>query len=193
VTCGTTTAVGVTHHCVMQDTALVALFTGSSTAIVAALGGAWPVLAENRRARHERQRILNEQEAERKAAHARRLRRGLTRTRSAVLLLAVTVRVCMDIRGSEHARLNEQDLVDALARARDCYFRANVTIESLRTLVGDNDQALSAIEKLLSAVAEAFSHVRSANSARVDPDQAEALIRRELREVSEAVRTASEK
>jgi hypothetical protein len=177
----------------MQDTALVALFTGSSTAIVAALGGAWPVLAENRRARHERQRIQNDEEAERKAAHARRLRRGLARTRAAVLLLAVTVRVCMDIRGSEHARLNEQDLVDALARARDCYYQANVTIESLRTLVGDNDAALSAIEKLLSAVAEAFSHVRSANSAPVDPDKAESLIRRELRAVSEAVRTASEK
>jgi hypothetical protein len=176
----------------MQDTALVALFTGSSTAIVAALGGAWPVLAENRRARHERERLLDAQEADRKAARERRLRRGLARTRAAVLLLAVTVRVCMDIRGNEHARLNEQDLVDALSRARDCYYRANVTIESLRTLIGDNDQALSAMEQLLSAVADAFSHVRSASSEPADPDQVERLIRSALREVSEAVRTGSE-
>lgn len=174
----------------MQDTALVALFTGSSTAIVAALGGAWPVLAEHRRARHERQRVLEAQEAERKAAHERRLRRGLARTRAAVLLLAVTVRVCMDIRRTEHARLREEDLVDALARARDCYYQANVTIESLRTLVSDDEDALSAIEHLLSAVAEAFSHVRSANSEPVDPDRAETLIRSALREVSEAVRAA---
>lgn len=174
----------------MQDTALVALFTGSSTAIVAALGGAWPVLAERRRARHERERMLDAREAEREAAHERRLRRGLARTRAAVLLLAVTVRVCMDIRGNEHARLREQDLVDALTRARDCYYQANVTIESLRTLVIDDDEALSALDQLISAVAGAFSHVRSASSATVDPDQAETLIRSALREVSEAVRTA---
>jgi hypothetical protein len=174
----------------MQDTALVALFTGSSTAIVAALGGAWPVLAERRRARHERERMLDAREAERKAARERRLRRGLARTRAAVLLLAVTVRVCMDIRRTEHARLREADLVDALARARDCYYQANVTIESLRTLVGDDEDALGAIEHLLAAVAGAFSHVRSANSETVDPDQAETLIRSALREVSEAVRTA---
>jgi hypothetical protein len=174
----------------MQDTALVALFTGSSTAIVAALGGAWPVLAEHRRARHERRRMLEEQEAERRAAHERRLRRGLARSRAAVLLLAVTVRVCMDIRRTEHARLREEDLVDALARARDCYYRANVTIESLRTLVSDDEDALGAIEHLLSAVAVAFSHVRSANSEPVDPDQVETLIRSALRGVSESVRMA---
>jgi hypothetical protein len=174
----------------MQDTALVALFTGTSTALAAALGAGWQVLGESLRSRHERQRLNDTQEAERQAAHERRLRRELARTRSAVLLLAVTVRICMDIRRDQHARLNDQDLVEMLARARDCYYEANVKIEALRALVGGGEQALTAIEELLSAVAEAFSHVRSASSEQGDPDQVETLIRSALREVSESVRTA---
>jgi hypothetical protein len=173
----------------MHDVAWVALFSGSATVIVAAAGGYWPIRAEDRRAGHERRRIQEAREAENSAARERRLRRGLARTRSAVLLLAVTVRVCVDIRRDQYARLNDHDLVEMLGRARDCYYQANVKIEALRTLVSGDDEALTAIERLLSVVAEAFSHVRSASSEPGDPDQVETLIRSTLREVSEAVRT----
>lgn len=171
----------------MQDTALVALFTGASTAIAAALGGGWAVLGESRRARHERRRLADERAAKKAAARERRLRHRLDSVRAAVLMLAVTVRVSADIRGDMHARLTPQDLGEALSRARDCYYQANVEIEALRALVSAREEAVVAIEQLLAAVAEAYSHVRSAASEQGDPAQVENLIRSELRKVSEAV------
>jgi hypothetical protein len=169
----------------MHDVAWVALFSGSATVIVAALGGYWPIRAKNRRAAYERQRLQEAREAESSAAQERQQR--LDRTRSVVLLLAVTVRVCMDIRRDQRPRPNDHDLVEMLARARDCYYQANVTIEALRALVSDNDEALASVDRLLSAVAEAYSYVRSASSEQGDPDQVETLIRSALHEVSSTI------
>jgi hypothetical protein len=171
----------------MHDVAWVALFSGSATVIVAALGGYWPIRAENHRAEHERQRIEEAREADERAAREGRLRQATDRTRSAVLLLAVTVRICMDIRRDQHARLNDRDLVEALARARDCYYEANMEIETLRALVSPQNRSLEALDGLISAVAKGFSHVRSASSEQGDPDQVEGRIRESLREVTHAV------
>lgn len=190
MTCDAIPTVNVPHHYVMHDVAWVALFSTSATVIVAALTSYLPIRAEDRRAGHERQRLQEAREAESIAARERRLRTRLDRTRSAVLRLASTVRICMDIRRDQHARLNDHDLVERLARARDDYYHAIVKIEALRALVSDDDAALASVERLLSAVAEAYSHVRSASSVQGDPDQVETLIRAALREVTAAVPTA---
>jgi len=171
----------------MQDTALVALFTGTSTAIAVALGAGWQVLGENLRARHERQRRLDADLSEREETRQRRLRRGLDRTRAAVLRLAVTVRVCADIREDPGARLHNDDLIEMLTRARQTYYEANLRIEALRALASPDEAALDAIDHLLDVVSDAYSHVRSAGSEPSDPDQVENLIRIGLREVSAAV------
>ncbi|WP_433187616.1 hypothetical protein [Actinoallomurus sp. CA-150999] len=171
----------------MPDTALVALFTGASTAIAAVLGVGSQLLGEGRRALHELERVRDARDAERQAEREERLRRGTDRMRAAVLRLAVTVRVCADIRRDQHARLHERDLVDMLGQARDHYYRANVRIEALRTLVSGSPEALAAIEELLSAVTEAYDHVRSASSTQTDPERVEKRIRSELRRVSEMV------
>jgi hypothetical protein len=163
----------------MQDTALVALFTGTSSAIAVALGAGWQVLGENLRARHERQR-RRDAEAE---ARERRLRRSLARTRAAVLRLAVSVRVCADIRASQR----DEELTEMLAHTRDTYYQANVRIEALRTLVSDRPGALDAIDELLVIAGDAYAHVRSSNHESGDPRKVEDLIRQELRRVSEAV------
>ena len=105
----------------------------------------------------------------------------------AVLELALIVRVSADIRRDVHARLNPEDLGRTLSRARECYYQANVEIEALRTLVSAREDAVVAIEQLLAAVVEAYSHVRSAASEQGDPAQVENLIRSEFRKVSEAV------
>ncbi|MCO6003866.1 hypothetical protein NE236_02635 [Actinoallomurus purpureus] len=171
----------------MPDTALVALFTGASTAIAALVGVGSQLLGESRRARHELERVRDARDAERAAEREQRLRRGTDRVRAAVLRLAVTVRVCADIRRDQHARLHERDLIDMLGQARDHYYRANVRIEALRALVGGSAEAVAAIEGLLSAVTEAYEHVRSASSEQADPELVEKRIRSELRRVSEAV------
>src|SRR4051812_31389191 len=104
----------------MQDTALVALFTGTSSALAVALGAGWQVLGENLRARHERQR-RNDLKVE---ARERRLWRSLARAREAALRLAVTVRVCADVRAGRR----DEELGEMLDRARETYYQANVRI-----------------------------------------------------------------
>lgn len=187
MTFGTVSAGVPGDDCPMHDTAWVALFTGSATAIGAMLGAGSQVLAESRRARHELERIRDARAAERAAARERRLRRSVARTRAAVLRLAVTVRVCADLRRDQHARLHERDLIDVLGQAREQYYQASVRIEALRTLADGDEGALTAIDGLLSAVTEAYDHVRSASSEQSDPERVEQRIRSEVRKVCEAV------
>lgn len=176
----------IPHPDGMKDVAWVSLFTGSSTAIGAALGAGWQILGESRRAAHELRRVRDEREAARTADRERRLRRAVARTDAAVYRLTMTVIVCLHMYQNRIAR-DESELLARRRQAQDEYINAKVAIKALQTLVGENPAAMAEIHRLRTALADAYRHVRSAGSTTDDPDALEKRLEDALDALSSVV------
>ncbi|MCO5973809.1 hypothetical protein [Actinoallomurus soli] len=172
----------------MNDAAWVSLFTGTSTAIGAALGAGWQILGESRRAAHELRRIRDEREAERSADRERRLRRAVKDTDAAAYRLTQTVVLCLHMYRNKIAR-DESELLARQRQAQGEYIDAKVAIKTLQTMVGEDSAAMAEIHRLRTTLADAYRHVRSMGSTTDDPDELERRVDGILDALSSAVRS----
>jgi hypothetical protein len=156
----------------MKDVAWVSLFSGTSTAIGAALGAGWQILGERSRAAHELRRIRDEREAKRAADRERRLRRAIKDTDAAVYRLTQTVVVCLHMYRNKIAR-DESELLTRRHQAQDEYINAKVAIKTLQTMVGEDPAVADEIDRLREILAAAYRHVRSVGGTTDDPDALE--------------------
>lgn len=169
----------------MQETALVALFTGGSTAMASVMTAVCAIVNERLRARRQFTQELQARAMDQDESRKRTLRQSFQDTQAAVLHLGVTVRISLNIRTDGYARLDGTDLPEQLRQVREDYLAALVATETLWALA-EGTTARTAIDELRFAVTTAFDHARSAASPIADPAGIDKDLLTHLRAVGEA-------
>jgi hypothetical protein len=170
----------------VNETALVALFTGLTTAMASLVTAACGIVGERLRAERQYLRELETRVMDQDEAREQALRRAFQDTQVAVLHLGVTVRIALNVRTDKYARLDGEDLPGQLRQVREDYLSALVATETIWGLV-DDGAARDAVDQLRAAVIAAFEHSRSAGSRTADPAEIDGELVSCLRAVSGAV------
>lgn len=164
----------------MNPTALVALITGTSTALAATLTAVWALLNERMKAKYERLRQQDVRLADAADNRRRELREVYDAAQSSVLKLALTVRLALEMRRDSNVRLDDDDLPGQLRQARVDYQEARVAIARLwAECAGDRQR--QAIDDVKAVSDEVFGHAISSGSRTVDPKIVEERIQSSLR------------
>ena len=167
---------------------MVGLAIGSATilgTVMATVGG---FVAEWRRARREGRREQDQRAEREREAHRRELEAALGEVRLAVIRVSVGTQLVQEMRQTEAARLDDQDLPDRIRRTRDDYPKAEAALLGLWGISRSEDTR-TAVASLLEDVAWAFHYGSSAGGADIDPTEVDQRIKQRVQALSVAVTT----